>query len=139
MRTMWEALKLCLPITLMTFAIFTRSEMVITPGWTQILNTIAMITGTCGIAYAMFGRYSQSATVDIAARLGLTVLCGIVLFYPNDTIALTVSLPTLAAIVFGLWRYQSVAPKPAVTAAQLETGGKDEGLEELLQEGRRDY
>ena len=26
MKTMWEALKICLPITLMTFAIFTRSE-----------------------------------------------------------------------------------------------------------------
>jgi len=27
MRTMWEALKICLPITIMTFAIFTRSEL----------------------------------------------------------------------------------------------------------------
>ena len=31
MRTMWEALKICLPITLMTFAIFTRSNMVVNP------------------------------------------------------------------------------------------------------------
>src|SRR5690606_31993529 len=108
MRTMWEALKLCLPITLMTFAIFTRSEMVITPGWTQILNTIAMIIGTCGVAYAMFGRFSKTASIDIAGRLVLTAASGIVLFHPNDTIALTVSLPTFAAIVFGLWRYQSI-------------------------------
>jgi hypothetical protein len=72
--------------------------------------------------------------------LVLTAASGIVLFHPNDTIALTVSLPTFAAIVFGLWRYQSIAPRPAVTAEQLQsTTGKDEGLEELLQEGRRDY
>ena len=31
MQTMWVALKICLPITLMTFAIFSRSEMVVTP------------------------------------------------------------------------------------------------------------
>ena len=139
MRTMWEALKLCLPITLMTFAIFTRSEMVITPGWNQILNTIAMIIGTCGVAYAMFGRYSKTKAIDVAGRLGLTVLSGIVLFHPNDTVALSVSPLALAAILFGLWRYQSVAPRPAVTVEQLESTGKDEGLEELLKEGQRDY
>ena len=31
MQTMWVALRICLPITLMTFAIFSRSEMVVTP------------------------------------------------------------------------------------------------------------
>jgi TRAP-type uncharacterized transport system fused permease subunit len=36
MRTMWEALKICLPITVMTFALFTRSELVLSPGWKQI-------------------------------------------------------------------------------------------------------
>ena len=32
MKTMWQALKLCLPITIMTFAIFTRSRLVVNPG-----------------------------------------------------------------------------------------------------------
>ncbi len=39
LRTMWEALKICLPITLMTFAIFTRPNMVVNPGWLQIADT----------------------------------------------------------------------------------------------------
>jgi TRAP transporter 4TM/12TM fusion protein len=139
MRTMWEALKLCLPITLMTFAIFSRSEMVITPGWIQVLNTIAMIIGTCGVAYALFGRFSRAKAVDVGGRLGLTVLSGIILFHPNDVIALACSAPGLAILVFGLWRYQSIAPKPAAAAEQVESAGKDEGLEELLQEGKREY
>ena len=33
LKTMYEALKICAPITLMTFAIFTRSELVVNPGW----------------------------------------------------------------------------------------------------------
>ena len=56
LRTMWEALKICVPITLMTFAIFTRSNMVVNPGWLQIADTILVLISTCGITFAMFGR-----------------------------------------------------------------------------------
>ena len=38
LRTMYEALKICAPITLMTFAIFTRFNMVVNPGWMQIAD-----------------------------------------------------------------------------------------------------
>ena len=47
MRTMWDALRICLPITLMTFAIFTRSEMVVNPGWMQLIDTV-LVTSMCG-------------------------------------------------------------------------------------------
>ena len=57
LRTMWEALKICLPITLMTFAIFTRSNMVVNPGWPQIADTMLVLISTCGITFAMFGRF----------------------------------------------------------------------------------
>ena len=59
MRTMWDALRICLPITLMTFAIFTRSEMVVNPGWMQLIDTVLVTVSTCGIAYAMFGMFSD--------------------------------------------------------------------------------
>ncbi len=55
MRTMWEALKICLPITLMTFGIFTRSDMVVTTGWPQIMATALVLISVCGISLAMFG------------------------------------------------------------------------------------
>ena len=56
---MWEALKICLPITLMTFAIFTRSNMVVNPGWMQIADTVLVLISTCGITFAMFGRFHE--------------------------------------------------------------------------------
>lgn len=140
MRTMWEALKLCLPITLMTFAIFTRSEMVITPGWIQILNTIAMTIGTCGAAFAMFGRYTTNKPLDIGLRLLLAVVSGVVLFHPNDSFALSVSALVLAGVVVGIWRHRVVAP-PASLAVPDEslTAAKDEGLSDLIQEAKREY
>ncbi len=116
MRTMWEALKLCLPITLMTFAIFTRSEMVVTPGWTQVLNTAAMLIGASGLAFAMFGSYTRNFAADMALRLLLTALAGVVLFHPDDMLALSVSPFVLAGLVVGILRHRVISP-PAASAA----------------------
>ena len=46
LKTMYEALKICAPITLMTFAIFTRSNMVVNPGWLQIADTMLVLIST---------------------------------------------------------------------------------------------
>jgi TRAP transporter 4TM/12TM fusion protein len=139
MRTMWEALKLCLPITLMTFAVFTRSEMIITPGWTQILNTIAMLIGTCGIAFAMFGRFSRNIAMDIGFRLLLTALSGVVLFHPNDTVALWFSPLVFAGVVAGIRQHRVISPPAALTEEAAATAGTEEDLSKLLQEAKREY
>lgn len=138
MRTMWEALKMCLPITLMTFAVFTRSEMVVTPGWTQIMNTIAVAIGTCGIAFAMFGRYSHRTAPDVLGRIAIALVSGVVLFHPNDTIAIACSPLVLAALVAGLRRYRDFAPKDVLaTAPDAESHNKDD-LSALVMEAKRE-
>ena len=139
MRTMWEALKICLPITLMTFAIFTRSEMVVTPGWTQIMNTIAVTAGTCGIAFAMFGRFLRPPMTDAAARLAMAALSGLVLFYPNDAVALALSPLVLAAIAFGIWRHRSFGPQTDRTAAPSDSDSRARAdLSTLVMEAKRE-
>jgi TRAP-type uncharacterized transport system fused permease subunit len=137
MRTMWEALKICLPITLMTFAIFTRSEMIVTPGWTQILNTIAVTVGTCGIAFAMFGRYAFNGWIDAALRIALALVSGVVLFHPDDNLALAVSVPVLAACVVGILRHRVIAP-PKSLAAPSGTETAQGDLDALVSEARRE-
>lgn len=127
MRTMWEALKLCLPITLMTFAIFTRSEMVVTPGWTQVLNTAAMLLGASGLAFAMFGSYTRNFAADVALRLLLTAVSGVVLFHPNDTFALSVSPLVLIGLVIGILRHRVISP-PAARAKPVNGESEAEPL-----------
>jgi TRAP transporter 4TM/12TM fusion protein len=137
MRTMWEAVKICLPITLMTFTIFTRSNMVINPGWPQIADTIIVAIGTCAIAYAMFGRAFTNPAVDIAFRVALTGLALLALFHPNDTFVWAPALLALAGIVFGIWRHQQIAPPPkTATAEAAATPSGDLG--KLAAEARRD-
>jgi len=139
MRTMWEALKICLPITLMTFAIFTRSDMVVTTGWAQIVDSLVVLIGTSSIAFAMFGRISRSAAADIPIRLLIAALALFALFYPGDTLATTVALPCAILLVVGVWRHREIA-SPASLADQPDVSFDDTSgdLSALIAEAKRE-
>ena len=110
MKTMWEALRICLPITLMTFAIFSRSEMVVHPGWTQVGSTLVVMIGTCGTALAMFGRLVENPAGDILLRAVLLLVAFVALFYPDDRISAAVAVFVLAATIYGVMRHRKIAP-----------------------------
>jgi len=110
MRTMWEALKICLPITLMTFAIFTRPDIVVNPGWPQIAATALVLISTCGITFAMFGRFFEHLGADIASRLVLAAFAFVNMFHPDDRVATVAAVFVLAATIVGIWRHRLIAP-----------------------------
>jgi TRAP transporter 4TM/12TM fusion protein len=110
MHTMWEALRICLPITLMTFAIFSRSEMVVIPGWAQVGAVVVVTIGTCGTALAMFGRLIGNKTGDLLLRTALMLIAFAALFYPDDRISAAIAAFVLVAIVLGVARHRRVAP-----------------------------
>ncbi|OHE24746.1 MAG: TRAP transporter, partial [Syntrophobacterales bacterium RBG_19FT_COMBO_59_10] len=86
MRTMWEALKLCLPITIMTFAIFTRSDIVVNPGWWQIADTVLVAIACCALTFAMFGRFFRNWGSDAMIRTAFAIGSLVMLFHPNDNV-----------------------------------------------------
>jgi TRAP-type uncharacterized transport system fused permease subunit len=110
LRTMYEALKICMPITMMTFAIFVRSDMVVNPGWPQIVATLLVAISTCGIAIAMFGRYFENTAADVAVRLLVAAISFVTMLHPNDTVALGAGIVTLAASIVGILRHRLIAP-----------------------------
>jgi TRAP-type uncharacterized transport system fused permease subunit len=110
MRTMYEALKICAPITLMTFAIFTRSDLVLKPGWGQIIDVLVVTSGTCGVAFAMFGRCFRNPVADIPARFAIAALAFVTLFHPNDTLVWGTATAGIVVMVWGVWRHQLLAP-----------------------------
>lgn len=110
MKTMWEALRICLPITLMTFAIFSRSEMVVTPGWIQVATTLVVTIGTCGTALGMFGRLVENPAADYLLRAALIAVSFVALFYPDDIVSGATAVFVLAATIFGILRHLQVAP-----------------------------
>ncbi|MCL4802342.1 MAG: TRAP transporter fused permease subunit [Burkholderiales bacterium] len=110
MRTMWEALKLCLPITFLSFAIFFRSGMMTTPGWTQVLDTALVATATCAVASAIFGRFVESQAANTVVRIVLAVAALVVMLHPSDALALVVGAFLLPAVIFGVVRHRRIAP-----------------------------
>jgi TRAP transporter 4TM/12TM fusion protein len=128
MRTMYEALKICAPITLMTFAIFTRPEMVVTPGWSQVGATVLVFIGTSGVAFAFFGRFVENRAADFPLRLLLALGSFVVLFFPAEesgerivssvlgaqvppvAVPIGAGLAVVAALALGVYRHRRIAP-----------------------------
>ena len=137
MRTMWEALKICLPITLMTFAIFTRSNMVVTTGWLQFTDTVLVMIGTCGFAFAMFGRFLTNRSADTGLRLLTGALSLFVLFYPSDGWAMAAAPLAAIMTIVGIWRHRLIAP-PASLDEHSEVADASGDLSALVAEAKRD-
>jgi len=121
MKTMWEALKICLPITFMSFAIFVREDMVVNPGWAQVHDTILVAIGTCGVTFATFGRFVSGRGLDALLKIGLALLSFVVIFHPDDTLAVFASMVLLPLIIFGVFRHLKVANRPAERERELQT------------------
>lgn len=116
MRTMWEALKLCLPVTLMTFAIFTRSSIVATTGWAQVADTLLVAIGVWGVTLAIFGRLTAARGADVMLRAALALASFVVLFVPDDAIAPIAAAFVLPATIVALVRHRRMGLAHAVGA-----------------------
>jgi TRAP transporter 4TM/12TM fusion protein len=138
MRTMWEALKICAPITLMTFAIFTRHNMVVSPGWLMIADTLLVLAGTLGVTYALFGRCHSNLGIDIPLRFLFAALSFGVMFHPDIEISASIAVVLVAALVIGIWQHRKIAPPKSYGAMPRSPGSASGDLAPVLAEAKRD-
>ncbi len=117
-KTMYIALKLCLPVTLMTFAIFVRSEVVTNPGWTGILDMLIISIACWGAAFAMFGRISSAKMTDLLVRTVLGLFSLAAMLYPDDMVALGMGVIVALVTFYGTYRHGFVA-RPKSTLQQV--------------------
>ncbi len=138
LKTMYEALRICAPITLMTFAIFTRPNMVVNPGWLQIADTLLVLISTLGITFAMFGRCHVSPVVDILLRCLLAAVSFLAMFHPDMQISAMVCVVVLVALGFGIMQHRRIAPPKGLAAQDREAGVEAGDLEPVLAEAKRE-
>jgi TRAP transporter 4TM/12TM fusion protein len=140
MRTMLEALKICLPITIITFALFTRSDLVVNPGWRQIGDILLVTTGTCGFAFAMFGQCFRNLWGNILARILFAMVSSVTLFHPNDKLVWWTGAITLLALIWAIRRHNLIASPKVAPVPETEEGAppRPEDLAGVLGEARRD-
>jgi TRAP transporter 4TM/12TM fusion protein len=110
MRTMWESMKLCLPLTLMTFAIFVRTSIVATTGWAQVADTLLVAIAVWGVSCAIFGRLAAARGADVMLRASLALGSLLVMFHPDGTTAVVVAAFVLPATLYALARHRRIAP-----------------------------
>lgn len=115
-KTMWTALQLCLPVTLMTFAIFVRSDLVVNPGWKQIEDTLIVAIACGGVAFALFGRMLSTRKGDVMLRTVLAFLSLVVMLYPNDNVALGAAVVVMLATFYGTYRHRLICREKRVPA-----------------------
>ncbi len=139
LRTMYEALRICAPITFMTFAIFARSEMVTSPGFPQAVATLLVLIGTSGVTVAMFGRLVRSPVADIALRCVLAVPSFVVMMHPSQTVAIAAAVVVVPCSLVGIWRHRQIAP-PASAAQPEEVAAAAPAadLSKLVAEAKRE-
>jgi TRAP transporter 4TM/12TM fusion protein len=138
MRTMYEALKICAPITLMTFAIFTRYNMVVNPGWLMVADTLLVLVSTLGITFAMFGRTHRNLAVDLSLRLALAAVSFVVMFHPDMQVSAFVAAPVVVALGVGVYRHNLLAPT-TYAISDAETGPvTDSDLRPVLADAKRE-
>jgi TRAP transporter 4TM/12TM fusion protein len=138
MRTMYEALKICAPITLMTFAIFTRSNLVLNPGWAQVGDVILVTVSTCGVAFAMFGRCMEGRGADALARCAIGAGSLVTLFHPDDGLVWGTGAAVLLALVWGIRRHQQIAPPKSAPVVSPPPSAPADDISGVLAEARRD-
>jgi len=138
LRTMYEALKICAPITLMTFAIFTRFNMVVNPGWMQVADSTLVLIGTVGVTFAMFGRCHRNAAVDVSARCVLAALAFVVMFHPDMRVSALVGVVVALGIIVGIYRHRQIAPEAGAIAREGSDVAPAGDLAPVLAEAKRD-
>jgi TRAP transporter 4TM/12TM fusion protein len=139
LRTMYEALKICAPITFMTFAIFARSDMVVNPGLAQIAATGLVLIGTCGVTVAMFGRFVEGAMLDIPLRCALAAVSFVVMMHPSQTMSTIAAAAVVPFMLIGIWRHRQIAPpKAAVPQEPAAAAPEARDLSKLVAEARRE-
>jgi len=138
LKTMYEALKICAPITMMTFAIFTRPNMVVNPGWWQIADTMLVLISTCGITFAMFGRCLEQKPADIGLRCLLAVVSLFCMFHPDMTMSAIAAVLVAPAFAFGVYRHRIVAAPKSVAQPAEDAAAPSADLSKLVVEARRD-
>jgi len=126
MATMWEALKLCLPLTFMSFAVFTRPNMVTTTGWPQIADTLLVGIATWGLACAIFARLSPKRGASFMLRAALALVSLWVMFHPDPRMAWVGAVLVIPATIVAVMRHRRVAPPAPEADAQSPLGAAAE-------------
>jgi TRAP-type uncharacterized transport system fused permease subunit len=104
-RTMMVAMLMCMPLMVMMAAVFSRPELVVTPGWAQMPAFAMVLVGTLALSFAFQGRFHPNKALDLPARGVLILLAALVILWPGyEAPIVSLAAFVVAVLGFGLFR-----------------------------------
>lgn len=108
MRTMFETLKISLPVLFITFGILNWDVLVVKPGLKQ-LATIGILIIACGLsATGIYGKFAKQRMKDIVLRSLCLLLTIFILFYPKGIPSILALIPATIMLGLGIRRSQKI-------------------------------
>jgi TRAP transporter 4TM/12TM fusion protein len=101
---MGRAMGLCLPLLTLTAAIFTRPELVVTPGRAQAGAFALVLLGTLGLVAALHGGAERSTGRGFLGRGGLAMAALAAMFWPDARLAALGALLVIPGLIWTLGR-----------------------------------
>lgn len=108
LRIMMTALKICAPIIILSFAIFTRQDLVVSTGLLQIANVLMVTTGVLAFTYAFFGAMAHNALLNYLLKAIMLVISLVTLFYDSSTIAAVAAVVLALMLAVGLRQHKKI-------------------------------
>ncbi len=106
-RTMVAAMGLCLPLLVLTAAVFTRPALVLEPGLPQLGAAVLTGIGILGLTLALQGQLHRARMTDRGLRLLLAALSLGAILHPADTLAGACALASVALAGACLLRHRA--------------------------------
>ncbi|NWF94250.1 MAG: TRAP transporter permease [Syntrophaceae bacterium] len=99
MGTLFKAIQLCVVLFLLMAGIFSRPELVLTPGLAQLGTFGLFLAATVGMQFSIQAKYSDKKGRDLFIRVLLAGFSLLVLFHPNKLLA-TLAIAPIGALVW---------------------------------------
>ena len=111
-RTMLAAMVVAIPLLLMMAAVFTRPELVVTPGTAQAGAFVLVLLGTLGTMFALLGRLHPRRAVDHVLRWALALVSLGVLLHPHSGVATGLAAVLAGGLCLAWWATLARGPAP---------------------------
>jgi TRAP-type uncharacterized transport system fused permease subunit len=115
-QTLGRALQICVSLFTLMAGVFVHPELVIEPGWDQMQAAFLILVATVGITFSLQARFADKASFDVPVRLALAGLALVVLLYPDEQVAMVVTVPVLLAMGYWLLRRRVTLDKVELRA-----------------------
>jgi len=104
LQTLFRAITICISLFVLMFGVFTRPELVLEPGIQQVQAMLLMMTSTVGLSFAIQARFTEHRGIDMTLRLVLAAFALVVLFHPDEQVALLACVPVTLFVAYWILR-----------------------------------